>query len=542
MEHVKLEFDKRVFELLSVHLYRDKLSFLRELIQNSYDAGATRVVVELKDDMIIVRDNGVGMTYEFLKNDFRRVGKSFKTSDNQIGFYGIGRLSIWLVAERATIRSRNAMLYWNDISEYTLEKVDGDYKGTEFIIYLKKKLDYWDIYYYLRRNIALPIEIILKSGDIRKQIHSIAESFPYRYSSRKYKADVYFVKADGWGSLRVFENGLLVEDKLVNNINCIVNFHKRIRTLSRESSTISNLEIYRVLAEALLNMPPTSQRELSSTIVAVASYLYSHGDEGLAEQLAKIVYFGDNTLSFFASAGFYYSEPSPLVARARDKRFNVLVSTDPQMLLCFEIAGLRKLDEIRDQLIEEFNLHKLKDQTKKMLEYSNKVMSKLNSLVEDLRREVTISEVGKVLKEHHLEKIESVLKNMEMFPMRLRAEEGFTTLGNLAVGSHDDPSIVAFEHNGMIVFNVNSEIVKVALEMERFDILEEVILHEFVHSLGFKWHDDAFMSVYNYFRHKLLIERAKRTRLFEVDKEEIPTVVYQLPDIKKVRIEVEPIE
>ena len=48
-------------------------SIVKELLDNALDAGATRIVVEIKNggiDQIIVKDNGKGIDKDDLKNDF----------------------------------------------------------------------------------------------------------------------------------------------------------------------------------------------------------------------------------------------------------------------------------------------------------------------------------------------------------------------------------------------------------------------------------------------------------------------------------------
>lgn len=73
--------DPQAFELLSVGLYREPASAIRELISNAYDADATRVEIEMNPpvfDRIVVRDNGRGMTRDALHQVIRNVGGSLK--------------------------------------------------------------------------------------------------------------------------------------------------------------------------------------------------------------------------------------------------------------------------------------------------------------------------------------------------------------------------------------------------------------------------------------------------------------------------------
>ena len=59
--------NKSVVKHLSIGLYRNYALAIKELVSNSYDAGATEVKIklDLKNKKIVVRDNGRGMEFLF---------------------------------------------------------------------------------------------------------------------------------------------------------------------------------------------------------------------------------------------------------------------------------------------------------------------------------------------------------------------------------------------------------------------------------------------------------------------------------------------
>ena len=59
----KLNIDPRILELLGPSLYTNIYYVLAELIANAYDADASNVYIIIKDDCIIVEDDGSGMSY-----------------------------------------------------------------------------------------------------------------------------------------------------------------------------------------------------------------------------------------------------------------------------------------------------------------------------------------------------------------------------------------------------------------------------------------------------------------------------------------------
>ena len=87
---------------LSFGLYRNFARAVKELISNSYDAGATEVKIklDLDNELIIVRDNGKGMTLKEIENKFLHIAHRtpFNEEINElgrkrIGSFGIGFLS-----------------------------------------------------------------------------------------------------------------------------------------------------------------------------------------------------------------------------------------------------------------------------------------------------------------------------------------------------------------------------------------------------------------------------------------------------------------
>ena len=85
---------------------------LAELVKNSYDADATEVTINFSPnkDLIEIRDDGHGMTYEQFKNFWMRIGtthKKEKRSRNlgrlMTGSKGVGRLAVQFLANKLTI-------------------------------------------------------------------------------------------------------------------------------------------------------------------------------------------------------------------------------------------------------------------------------------------------------------------------------------------------------------------------------------------------------------------------------------------------------
>ncbi len=94
-------------------LYEQSIELIRELVNNAYDADATRVDVAVSESDIVVADNGEGMDIEGLEQYFN-VGSDEKLMHpvssrfrrNRIGQFGIGKFASLAAASRFEITTQ----------------------------------------------------------------------------------------------------------------------------------------------------------------------------------------------------------------------------------------------------------------------------------------------------------------------------------------------------------------------------------------------------------------------------------------------------
>jgi molecular chaperone HtpG len=114
---------RRIIELLANQIYQSPLAMLRENIQNAYDAILMRaarnepgflpqITVELASSEIKVRDNGVGMTKDVIRNNFWMAGSSGKNNDaaraaGVVGTFGIGGMANFGIAGELKIETES---------------------------------------------------------------------------------------------------------------------------------------------------------------------------------------------------------------------------------------------------------------------------------------------------------------------------------------------------------------------------------------------------------------------------------------------------
>ena len=99
-EFIPVTIDKSHIITIGERLYTESIEFIRELVNNAYDADAALVEVVITEDTIEIRDNGSGMEIEGLKQYFN-IGSQQKLyspkspiyNRDRIGQFGIGKFA-----------------------------------------------------------------------------------------------------------------------------------------------------------------------------------------------------------------------------------------------------------------------------------------------------------------------------------------------------------------------------------------------------------------------------------------------------------------
>ncbi len=111
--HLTITVDKSHILSLGERLYEQSIELIRELVNNAYDADATRVEVTVSGKEIVVSDNGEGMDLSGLRQYFN-VGSDEKLVHpisprfrrDRIGQFGIGKFASLAAASRFEITTR----------------------------------------------------------------------------------------------------------------------------------------------------------------------------------------------------------------------------------------------------------------------------------------------------------------------------------------------------------------------------------------------------------------------------------------------------
>ncbi|MEG0927933.1 ATP-binding protein [Chryseobacterium sp.] len=122
INYLNFNFDVSAYRLLGRELITDRITALFEIVKNSYDANANKVEVEFidvnprtKKSKIIIRDDGLGMELDDLKNKWMVIGTSSKRRERTspkpynrkvVGKKGIGRFAVDLLGAKLTLKTK----------------------------------------------------------------------------------------------------------------------------------------------------------------------------------------------------------------------------------------------------------------------------------------------------------------------------------------------------------------------------------------------------------------------------------------------------
>ena len=112
----KMTVDLSVVESLGINLYSNAAAVLSEMVANAYDADATLVAIDWKQNgsTVTIVDDGCGMTKQELNDRFLVVGYKKRQAEGDtspkwqrpyMGRKGIGKLSIFSIAKEVTVFS-----------------------------------------------------------------------------------------------------------------------------------------------------------------------------------------------------------------------------------------------------------------------------------------------------------------------------------------------------------------------------------------------------------------------------------------------------
>lgn len=148
---LKFRFDVSAYRLIGRELITDRITALFELVKNCYDANAENVLVQFENvnpktdkSKIIIKDDGIGMSFEDLRDKWMVIGTSSKRRNQHspepykrkvVGKKGIGRFAVDKLGSKLILKTKQknsskTLCLETDWSSY--EKLEGKQLKLDF--------------------------------------------------------------------------------------------------------------------------------------------------------------------------------------------------------------------------------------------------------------------------------------------------------------------------------------------------------------------------------------------------------------------------
>lgn len=107
MKLTKFDIGAEIISILTKGMYPNPYDAVREYIQNAIDAKSKDVQVKVRNNTLVIQDNGSGMNIDILRKAVR-VGVSDKKPGKDVGFMGIGIYSAFHLCDKLEILSHGS--------------------------------------------------------------------------------------------------------------------------------------------------------------------------------------------------------------------------------------------------------------------------------------------------------------------------------------------------------------------------------------------------------------------------------------------------
>ena len=145
---LQLKFDPRTIEHLGIKMYSQLPYALAELVANAYDASAEHVIINLydgdTDKSILIQDDGEGMSYEEVRDNFLVIGRKRRDTDSSranskgrpiTGKKGLGKLALFGIGKTITIETSRAGEEYKTNFTMDWDSILGESSGTYYPSY-----------------------------------------------------------------------------------------------------------------------------------------------------------------------------------------------------------------------------------------------------------------------------------------------------------------------------------------------------------------------------------------------------------------------
>lgn len=214
----QLKASSRIVKSIGKELIADKVASIVELVKNSYDADASEVKIEIKDEIIYVEDNGNGMSLDTILNSWLIPGTDNKEKNRLspngrkvLGAKGLGRYSVGILGDLLELKTVS------NKKKVTLKINWSDFEKVKYLEDVKIKIEEEDT--DEKNGTLLKIGKLSKILD-EKEKNKLEKELRLLVSPLKNKEDIFDIK--------LFDNNLKEFVILESYISIVEGFHYRM--------------------------------------------------------------------------------------------------------------------------------------------------------------------------------------------------------------------------------------------------------------------------------------------------------------------------
>ncbi len=212
---------------------------IKELFQNSFDAKATEIYVDINTKGLRFKDNGAGMNTEEIRKYFRVFGATNKREDSsKTGAFGMGRGQIFNFG-RVLWRTQNSAMVIDirNSLEYKLLKTNKFIEGTDIIISFYKPIYRWSLsdHIYTMKHDVVPPQNVKVYMDGR-HYNPLIEEF------KNFSTKDYYVFTSVHHQRRIYNGNLSVRYIKNTNYNYSIMPYEKLQLNFARNELIENAE------------------------------------------------------------------------------------------------------------------------------------------------------------------------------------------------------------------------------------------------------------------------------------------------------------
>lgn len=407
-----LDYAPSAVQHLGVGLYKQLPQAVTELITNSWDADASKVIIDInyQERTISISDNGNGMTLDELNVDFLRVARNRRISDRSglspkgrkvTGKKGLGKLALFGIANRIQVYStKNNLKNGFEMNFNVIQNTSDDQKYHPKSLLINQST-----------NEQHGTKIIINDLTLNKitPIDDLATSLARRFDKYS-KSDFYVTIKDESGEIKTLDETSFVKSIKPSKIEFSYIFPDDFTDAINNNTSLKELHNRGITGEIFTKPTPLNANQQGFSILSRGKLASEHSTTQFSPRA--------NDRFYLYAAGYFD------IDFIDDDLKNDYISTDRQSILWNSSEDLIQLRDNLNKLIG-VTQRKWRDDRKKVKEQKQKKILNSTDTVKQVLSSPNITKTDR----QAISEISSILEDDDV---SMPKNEKSTILSNFA--------------------------------------------------------------------------------------------------------------